>query len=519
MFGNCWDVQARDKNHSSAETEPVRIDGGWVSGKAVSERVRVFKGIPYAAPPIGKFRWYPPQPVVAWKGVRRADAFGTSCMQVRRRPEDFHYEEPHPISEDCLYLNVWTSAKATQDKLPVLLWIHDGGLIGGEGTRAVANGEALSKKGAVVVTINYRLGVLGFLSHPQLSEESSRRTSGNYGLLDMIAAIKWARRNIVAFGGDPKRITILGESAGARAASALSTSPLVAGDIYGVVAGDSVFDRASTLSEAERKGSQIVKDLGAASIDELRRMPIEQLFPKIVSQGDAGGLVMDGWVLDRTSVFAAEEHNTVGRVHLLTGVTADFATVTANPVTPKEFADQIRIRCGNLPARWPELYPATSDFEATASNIRMITDYYAWEHFRWAALRARNGRRTYLYSFTRVAPAPPNVKFNYFGGPLPENLGAYHTAEIPYMFDSLARLKGQTWTPEDYELADTFSSYLVNFAAAGDPNGPGLPLWPTFGVKSEPVMELGDKVGPIPAPIRGTKRDFWNDCFSVRDRE
>jgi para-nitrobenzyl esterase len=230
-------VYADETPNSGWRDMIVHVDGGMVSGiSGATHGVHVFKGLPYAAPPTGDLRWRPPQPVVPWAGVRKADTFGASCMQAPLQRTSIFYDGPHPTSEDCLFLNVWTSAQSIDERRPVILWIHDGGLGFGEASRAMADGEILSKKGAVVVTINYRLGVFGMLAHPELSRESEQGVSGNYALLDMVAAIKWTRRNIAAFGGDPGRITLFGESVGSRAASALSTSPLVKGDIHGVIA-------------------------------------------------------------------------------------------------------------------------------------------------------------------------------------------------------------------------------------------------------------------------------------------
>jgi para-nitrobenzyl esterase len=233
----------------------VRVDGGWISGKVGPDsQFRVFKGIPYAAPPVGELRWKPPQAVVPWDGVRDAGVFGPSCSQTRLDPDNLIYDlvpdEKQPIGEDCLYLNIWTSARSPLERRPVLLWIHPSAFIFGGAAAPIYEGETLARKGAIVVTINYRLGIFGFLAHPQLSKESAHGSSGNYGLLDTIAAIKWARRNISMFGGDPDRIAIWGESAGSALVSALTASPLVKRDISGAIAEDGLqfnFARTGTL--------------------------------------------------------------------------------------------------------------------------------------------------------------------------------------------------------------------------------------------------------------------------------
>jgi para-nitrobenzyl esterase len=503
----------------------VRIESGWVVGVPGGDpAVYLFKGIPYAAPPVGELRWRAPQPVIPWKGVRKADTFGASCIQFRQDPTSIFYDDPHPISEDCLYLNVWSAARSPRDRRPVLLWIHDGGFLWGEGTRAVADGETLSKKGAVVVTINYRLGVFGFLAHSELSRESGHGVSGNYGLLDMIGAIQWTKRNIAAFGGDPERITILGESSGSRAVSALYASPLVKGDLHGAIAEDSLFAGfllGPKLADAEHTGAEFAKTVGASSIAELRQMSPERLFPpsfaEVVAQGYFFGPVIDRWVLP-DDVLAIEERGAPQGIPVLTGSTADFATPLVGAISAAAFVEQVRKTYGERAEQFLRLYPATSDAEAAASQMSALSDQMAWMHNEWAALHARNGHRAYLYFFTHAPPIPPNARQNLTGGALPQRLGAYHTGEIGYTFDSLAKLN-RAWTPSDRKLADIMSSYWVNFAASGDPNGPGLPRWPAYADVPEPVMELGDEVRPIQPVLGKAKSDFWTGYFAARAHE
>lgn len=514
LLGSCWYTEASEQLADHLASQPVRVDGGLISGDTTDSNIRVFKGIPFAAPPVGKLRWQPPQPVLAWKGVRKANTFSASCMQVREKPTDFHFAVSRPLNEDCLYLNVWTPARSPKDKLPVLLWIHDSALVVGEGTRPAADGEALSSKGVVVITINYRLGVFGFFAHPQLSAESPEHVSGNYGLLDMVSAIKWARRNATAFGGDPDRITVFGESAGARAASALSTSPLVKDDIHAVIAADTIYTGGLTLAEAENHGVKIAKDLRINSIEELRNMPADKLQSQVGPRKYAYQFVVDGKLLTLATVFSAEKTGAEANIPILTGVTSGFATAIVSPISAEAFVEQSRSICGAHSTDLLDMYPATGDTQATASQMSLSVDSVAWTHDKWASLHARNGRRAYLYLFTRDVPAPPTAKYNIYGDPLPAHLGAYHTGEIAYMFNSLEKLKTYAWQPRDYELAKVVSSYIVNFVTKGDPNGPGLPPWPAYDDNSKPVMELGDEVKLIPSPLAGPKKALWDECLA-----
>jgi para-nitrobenzyl esterase len=503
----------------------VSVDGGAVSGVASeTPGVLVFKGLPYAAPPIGNLRWRAPQPVIPWQGVRTADTFGANCPQIAMRKNSLFYagdQHSDKTSEDCLFLNVWTAAKSPKDRRPVLLWIHDGGYMYGDGSKPVYNGEALSKKGLVVVTINYRLSVLAALAHPELSQESEHKVSGNYGMLDMVAAIKWTRRNIAAFGGDPDRITIYGESVGARAVTALSVSPLVKGDIRGVIAGDTLFSSLYApivrLPEAERLGVGFVKAVGAKSIRDLRNMPLDDLIASYVpyqtQQGKWIEFIVDDWAL-REDAVAAEKSGTESKIPILTGTTANLVDSLFYPISMNKYLEVSRKSYGPMADRFLTLYPpGDSDAEATDADFSSMADKATFMHHQWAEAHSKNGNRTYVYYFTEPVPIPPGAELNFFNTPLPKKIGAYHTGEIAYAFDSLAKLN-PPWKPADYRLADIMSSYWVNFVSTGDPNGPGLPKWPAYGDVSEPVMELGNPVRAIPPVLTKEKLDFWTEQLS-----
>ncbi len=463
----------------------VKIDSGRIAGTAGdSAEVRVFKGIPYAAAPVGANRWREPQPVAAWDGVKQATAFGPRCMQGG--PGGANAGSAPPPSEDCLYLNVWTTATSAQERRPVMLWLYGGGFFGGAGSEPRYGGEGLAKKGAVVVTINYRLGSLGFFAHPDLSKESAHKVSGNYGMLDAIAALHWVQRNIAAFGGDARNVTVFGESAGGNLTSALIGSPVAKGLFEHAIAQSGGFmglgmSRMNTLARAEQAGEKALADGDAKSIAALRAKPADEVFRSI----RGGGLVVDGYLIpeDPSLTFTEGRQNAVD---LLVGSNQDEGTFFARPnFTAEQFRDQAKQRFGALADRYLAMYPADDDAQALQSYLRAFRDEATWHMRRFGALQAKRGAGAYVYYFTHVPPSAP-------GRP---SRGATHVAEIPYMFDNLPT--GQDWTPVDVKLADTMSSYWVNFARSGNPNGAGQPEWPAF---EGTAQVLGDTVVTETAP-------------------
>lgn len=477
---------------------PVQLDAGMISGVAGSSPgMRVYRGIPYAAPPTGKLRWRAPQPVAHWDGVRAADQFGAMCMQPAFRGAPAGANPPN-IGEDCLFLNVWTAAKGS-DKRPVMVWIHPGGYTTGSGSTPGFDGEALAKKGVVLVTINYRLGAFGFFSHPELTKESDRRGSGNYALMDQAAALQWVQANIAGFGGDPHRVTVFGDSAGSSSIANLMGSPQAKG-LFQRAIGESgawmglSIGKTRTLAEAEQDGLKIAGALHAQTLEELRAVPAAEL----LKAGRAGGPVIDRWFIpeDVGAAFAEGKQNDVP---LLDGSNQDEGTFFLQPTTAEKFIERAHGRFGDQADVFLKLYPAGSDEEANVSQLAAFRDELAFVMRTWARAQTKTGHsKAYLYYFTHQPPAPMGASASGARG-----TGATHGAEAQYVFQNL--LGPRSWTDLDHQVSDMLSSYWVNFAANGDPNGKGLAKWPAYDDrKSAGRMILGDQaeVGLAPNPAQ-----------------
>jgi para-nitrobenzyl esterase len=477
----------------AAIAEPVRVEQGLVSGAdGASAGVRVFKGIPFAAPPVGEFRWQAPQPPAPWAGVRAADRFSANCMQRAANGGAFPPyggdRSATTMSEDCLYLNVYTAAASAAAKQPVMVWIHGGAWTSGAG--AIYQGEDLARKGVVVVTVNYRLGVFGFLAHPELTKESPHRSSGNYALLDQIAALRWVSKNIAAFGGDPSRVTIFGESAGSWSVHNLVGSPLAKGLFHRAIGESGArFSITTTLAEAEQAGVKFAGSIGAPNLAALRARPADAL------QGAAGVQSVsnaDGWVLPATmtEIFSAGKQNDVP---MLIGSNRDEGTIfTSESTTTDNLKENTRRRFGEDAEAVLKLYPASSDPEARRAQANMMRDQtFGWEMRTWARLQQTGKSKVFLYYFTQVPPLP-NAEW----------LGAQHGAEIPYAMNwpNGGQTPNVAWTDADRKFAEQVSSYWVNFAATGDPNGTGLPAWPAYSRAAERALELGPSIRPIAIP-------------------
>jgi len=496
---------------------PVRTTSGLMKGiPGTTQGITVYKGIPYAAPPVGNFRWRPPQPPIPWQGVRVMDHFGASCIQTivtERKPWTYEFMAHNEVSEDSLFLNVWTPAKSAGERRPVFFWIHGGGNNEGSSTVPVYDGEGLAKKGLVVVVINYRLGVLGWMSHPELTQESPAHASGNYGLQDQIAALRWVHENIAAFGGDPKRVTIAGQSAGAGAVHNLTASPLAKGLFQRAIAesGSGVGGRGQRpLAEQEQDGLRFAQAKGAHSLADLRAMSWQALVAPIAGAAPNPatgatelwrfGVVVDGYTLPTpvTEVFAAGKQNDVPT---LTGCNADEGGAVPHPdVKPEDFQKQARQRYGDLAEAFLKLYPATSGDVAGLARNASARDQARVSMYLWALNRAKTAK-TKAYTYFWNHPLP---------GPDVDQYGAFHTSEVPYVLNSLSKCD-RPFREVDRKIADMMSSYWANFATTGNPNGKGLTPWPDVGTNAAVTMQLGDETGVIPVATSEARLKFFEE--------
>lgn len=480
---------------SAKLTPPVVLDSGPIRGEIVDAEVgiRAFRGIPFAAPPTGELRWKPPQSVRPWKEMRTCVEFGPSCPQPTP-PRNAPVKTPKRKDEDCLYLNVWTRAKQQGEKLPVMLWIHGGGCTTGAASLGSYDGTEFARAGVVLVTTNYRLGPFGFLAHPALSAESSKKVSGNYGILDQIAALKWVQRNIKAFGGDPENVTIFGESAGGVCCNTLMLSPLAKGLFHRAIlqSGVVITSRARLRDgeeNAERQGETLAKKLGAADLAAMRAKTPQELLaaakPRVglMGKGTKFGPVADGYVLPDVPMKCMLE----GKQHQVPVMLCS----NADEGTLFLFQMPIRRVFGyKLMARFIfkdkadevlALFPAQTDAQARPALCRLITVSAFVQPTRAVArLHSRSGAPTYLYHFTRVTPAARL-----------SGLGATHGIEIVYVFGTYKKGMG---TETDRRLADNMRRAWVRFAATGDPNHKGLVKWPRYSAEADQHLEFGDTI-------------------------
>jgi para-nitrobenzyl esterase len=454
-----------------------------------ADGLTVYKGVPFAAPPLGPLRWRAPQPPAPWKGVRRASAFAPACMQTS---VSMPGETPPRVSEDCLYLNIWTPARRPDARLPVMVWIHGGGFSSGSASMPLYWGDRLAKRGVIVVTVAYRLGPLGFLAHPELSRESARGSSGDYGLMDQIAALKWVQRNIAAFGGDPARVTVLGQSAGATSVSLLMASPAAKG-LFQRAVGESggAFEPVelapdNLLANAEKTGQAYAASLGETSIAELRALPAAALFNGREEAVGHPVIGPDVLPLSPYQVFAEGRQNDVP---VLIGSNEEEARALVDLSTVKAatYLDDIRRKWGPLPEPLLDAYPHATDEAARQARAHFERDLrFGWDMWAWARLQARTGRgKVFYYHFSQSPPFPQ--------GSVYAGWGPSHYAELWYVFDHLDQ-EPWGWTAADRRLADQMATYWTNFAKAGDPNGPGVPAWPDFTPRRSQVLHLGDPV-------------------------
>lgn len=475
---------------AQAQQPTATTKNGLVEGSTTPDgMVASFKGIPFAAPPLGELRWKAPQPVANWSGSRDCTRFGPSAMQATPAPFFVWSEEflipKAPISEDCLYLNVWSpTAAIAKEKLPVIVWVHGGGFTSGGGACPIYDGEGMARKGVVFVSINYRVGIFGFFAHPELSRESGHGASGNYAFLDMVAALQWVQQNIAAFGGDPGRVTIAGQSAGSFAVNALVASPLAKGLFHRAIgqSGGMFGDRALSLPAASLAGLDFMKKMGKTSLSELRQLSADSLLPHT---GSHNSPVQDGYVLPKEvhAIFAEGQQNDVPT---LTGWNRDEGFIFGKTMTAEEWRADAVAKYGGLAEEFLRAFPASDDAVAKQSQKHFFKHMaFAWQNYTWAKLQAEKGKqKAWLYRFDRVPPGRPDLAEH----------GAFHSAEIAYALHSLP-MWNRPWEPTDQLLMEQMSGYWANFAATGDPNGPGLPRWEAYHPAAHNIMVLGEKTG------------------------
>ncbi len=473
--------------------EWVKVEGGLVSGTMSAKgEIHRFKGIPFAAAPVGPLRWKAPQPVVGWQGVKVCDQFGASPMQNKPAPFSMWSEEflipAAPISEDCLYANVWTGAKSPKDKRPVLVWIYGGGFGSGGAAVPIYDGEAMAKKGIIFVSMNYRVGIFGFFAHPELTKESPNHASGNYGLMDQIAGLKWVHNNIAAFGGDPNNVTIAGQSAGSMSVNCLVASPLAKGLFQKAIAesGAEFIGKSSTLSSAEAEGQRLMHAMNLGSIADLRAVPAEALQQQ---QGNLRGPIVDGYVLPDAvfNIFTAGKAN---KISLLTGWNEDEGLLFGPIKNAADFTNDMQARYGANAGNLLRYYPAQTDSQAKVSQLNLSRDMiFGVENYTFANVEGGSGAKVYVYRFRRKPPATGEyLKY-----------GAFHTAEVPYAYNNL-QFVNRPWEPADHALADLMSRYWANFVRNGNPNGKGFPVWDAYSPGTERVMFLDVSSGMADLP-------------------
>ncbi len=472
------------------QPSPVSTEYGLVQGVTEND-LTVYRGIPFAAPPVGELRWKSPQPATPWNGIRQATTFA---------PDPYQGDGSGNVSEDCLYLNVWTPAKTADEKVPVLVWIYGGGFSFGSTSTPVHNGEHLARKGVVLVSINYRVGPLGFLAHPELSAESSKGVSGNYGLQDQIAGLKWVQENIAAFGGDPDQVTIFGESAGGISVSMLCASPEAKGLFQGAISqsgGSFGPYRATTypgenmhlLGDAEKAGVAFAQRAGASSLEELRQLPPEKLPPGFGS--GAGWPIIDGFVIpdDQHKMYEAGNYNDV---NILVGYNSDEGLSFSRERTVEEWKAGVESRYGPFAEELMAAYPAVGNRVSKTARDLMRDAAFGWQTWSWATLQAKNGHsKVFYYYFDQHGDHPAGSEAADHGMP--------HGVDVPYVFQTL-NPGDKNLDQDDFALSDTVSTYWTNFAKYGDPNGSGVPTWPEYTLDNRKIMYFNDTATVAPVP-------------------
>ncbi|MEO8413079.1 MAG: carboxylesterase family protein [Ginsengibacter sp.] len=500
-------AQLNTTNAPRVQTSNGMLEGTYESG------IAVFRGVPFAAPPTGDLRWREPQPLQNWTGVRKADIFGPRAMQLPIFG-DMNFRS-NGVSEDCLYLNVWTPSKTGKEMLPVLVYFYGGGFIAGDGSEPRYDGESMSRRGIVAITVNYRLGVFGFFAHPELTKESPHHASGNYGLLDQAAALQWVQQNIRAFGGDPKKITIAGESAGSFSVSALMASPLSKNIIAGAIgeSGSLLGLRpTATLQEAEKAGTDFGNGIDKKLLANLRAMPADELLQATSKAGYGRFPVdIDGYFFPKSPlrIFESGEQ---AKVPLLVGWNSqenDFHSIIGNNTpTVANYTNAVKKLYGDQAEGILKVYHADNDDDVVPVATSLASDrFIAYSTWKWSDVQSKTGGKpVYRYFFERprpvMRPEMGNAVAGLAGGvtkdstkantsPPPPARGAVHSAEIEYAMGNLPTNRVYDWQPEDYEVAAIMQNFFANFIKTGNPNGLGVPNWPAVNnSKTVEVMHI-----------------------------
>ncbi len=477
--------------------------------------IKVFKGIPYAVPPVGDRRWTYAEAAANWEGQRLAQQFGPNCMQQSYAQDSFFYRPAFPTSEDCLYLNVWTGAKKIDEKRPVMVWIHGGALTRGGGSTATYDGAALAKKGVVLVTINYRLGIFGYFAHPELSKENPNGVSGNYATTDQVQALKWVQDNIAAFGGDPDNVTIFGESAGSWGVNHLVATPLAKNLFHRAIGQSGAVMGAMTnlqfeqggLASAHSDGEQFAKAVGAKSITGLRNLNAQQLLDLSNEQRWRTAAIVDGWVIPEqiNRMFSEGKQNSVTT---MLGFNSDEGTTLGAsariPKSVEAYEQTTRARYGSLASEYLRLYPSTDLERSTLDAFR--DGFVTWSMQTWAMHMAKVNQPVYFYYFTHRP-----------SGPQQKQLGAYHAAEIRYAFNNVPESPAY-----EKRMGEIMSNYWVNFASTGDPNegltSKGQVQWQTYTADNRRYVELNSETKPGAMAEKDLLPGIWEFYQKVNAR-
>ncbi len=498
--------------------------------------IRTFKGIPFAQPPVGDLRWKEPQPVKNWSGVLKADKFGPRAMQLPLFG-DMNFRS-NGMSEDCLYLNIWSPAKTAGEKLPVLVYFFGGGFVAGDGSEPRYDGESMARKGIVAITVNQRLSVFGFFAHPELTKESPHHASGNYGLMDQSEALRWVQQNIAAFGGDPKKVTIAGESAGSFAVSAQMASPLSKNLIAGAI-GESgsllALQPTTSLADAEKMGVQFATALGANSLAALRAMPADQILQATSKPGAARfPVTVDGYFFPKSpaQIYAAGEQ---AHVPLLVGWNSEEMNAGVimgkDNFTAENYTKAVQKLYGPRAEEALKVYNASTDEEVRQTATAMASDrFIGFSTWKWSDMQIKTGGKpVYRYLYSRPRPLMRSEMGNAVAGlaggvikntdssaPKPQPAhGAVHSAEIEYAMGNLANNRVYDWQPEDYKVSEILQAYFANFIKTGNPNGIGLPVWPVAN-SGNAVQVMHVDVNTKAEPEKNRERYLFLESSNVK---